>query len=216
MTKVTVYGLESLDFERTEEYPSRLILKATGDDGTHIVFEVGCLYDDADTIREMLHSAAGDAAQIVDDWVDEPDIEMDGFVAFDGRAGRYYVTLFGKTQDTGYNTQDIAEYELARAMAEAGYFPNAWYQNDRGNTNDIGESVRKYQDEGGDKLLPLLGVEYADGADITADGLSACVVRDYGELGIVYMLSGDDEQRFTEDRSVVKWDDSEPTGWDEH
>lgn len=107
-----------------------------------------------------------------------------------------------------YPSQDIAEYELARVMAESGVFPNAWYVNDRGNTDNISESLRKYHDEGGDKLLPLRGVEYEDGADITADGLSASVVRDYGDMGIVYVLSGDDEERFTEDRSLVAWDES--------
>lgn len=139
---------------RTDDEWGSIVVTITTDNDT-ITIGCGRFYDDAVTLRDSLASALSQAESIVKDWQDLPDADGDGFV-FEDR-GRYYVQLEGSTwQDghfparndrsnwrpQGYPSRDIAEYELARAMIDAGCFPNAWYQNERGYQEDIGESVR--------------------------------------------------------------------------
>ena len=61
-----------------------------------------------------------------------PDLDNDGFVGY-GR-GSYYAQIFGRdlTGPYGFPTSEIAIYELARAMAENGEFPAAWFEGEHG------------------------------------------------------------------------------------
>lgn len=51
-----------------------------------------------------------------------------------------------------FNTLEGAEFALAKAMVDSGYFPDAFYINDRGNYHRIDDDIRAYHDEGGNKM----------------------------------------------------------------
>lgn len=225
MAQVTTFGVDSIEVTREDDEAGSVVLVIRTEGGTDsctdsYTFYAGRFFEDAENLARDLRSAANDAEAIVSDWQDRPD-EYDGFVSED--RGRYLVSLdgvhwngdalvsvtrFPDRRWRSFPTRDIATYELARAMEVSGVFPNVWYQNERGSPDNIGEQVRAFHDEGGTNCKPLSGVEYEDGADVLIryeEGfLGGQVVKDYGELGIVYVLSGDDEERFSEDRSEVK------------
>jgi hypothetical protein len=151
----------------------------------------------------------------------EPDPDNDGFVALD--RGGYWARIFGKDltrRGRGFPTTDIAIYELARAMAEAGEFPNAWMEGEHGpSVRDINDEVRRFHDEGGSKLLPLEGVQYAPGDEIDSSeepGLYFTVDQDYGMLGIVAHASGDPSVRqYVSHGNRAKWRKIEGPSLDE-
>lgn len=197
---------EAPEFEvEREDESGDVVLTITTDAGDKVRINIGRFYDSASSLVDTLRSTADDVkANILTDWQDTPD-EFDGWVS-EGRDG-YYVRLEGTELGGrhGYASRDIAVYELAKAMADSGCFPNAWYQNERGNVDDIAYEVRKYHDEGGDKMLPLEGVEYGVGDRIVSGDQDWWVVeQDYGQLGIVAHVWGDPTVRTViEDRSEV-------------
>lgn len=221
MTQRTeLYGeLASIDVERMDDESGNLRVRITVLDGSAESARVdlfpGCFAEDAESLAAVLEQAAKEARAIVDGWEDRPSGEGDGFVSFDSyyRGGSYLVMLEGSRWDgdtlwpvgqgphIGFPTQDIAEYELERAMQSAGCFPNTWYEDDRG--YPVAIDVSKYSDDEG-KMKPLKGAEYEDGAAIDVDGMSAFVIRDYGVLGIVFRYEGDDERQYTDQRELVK------------
>lgn len=175
-----------------EDDSGEIILTVTGDGDESVRVNAGDSPEDAEQIRDSLRSLLADAEDLVKDWETRPDFESDAFVA-DGRDG-YSVSLEGSHIGT-YPSRDIATYELARAMADGGVSPNCWYQNERGNTDSIGEEISKYLGED-DKLLPLPGAEFEPGDVIRHADRNRCdwpmaVDRDYGELGIWAHTSGD-------------------------
>lgn len=123
--------------------------------------------------------------------------ENDGWVTLDG--GRYYVTL-GQSEPAGqlcggFPVRAVAVYELARMMADRGEFPAAWISGEHGPAAEgIDSEVRAYCDEVGDKLKPLPGTRYVDGAAVSlaGDDWPAWIVdRDYGDLGVMIHTEGD-------------------------
>lgn len=193
------------DVERNDDGDVVLTIKT--EDGDTVRINIGCFYDSAEGLETALRDAA-DAIKtnILTDWEDTPD-EYDGWVS-EGRDG-YYVSLEGiprRNTRHGYASRDIAVYELAQAMADAGCFPNAWYSNERGNTENIGEEVRKHHDAGGSSMLPLEGVEYEEGdAVIYSDPAWPWIVdKDYGQLGVVIHEQYDTRNRaHVTDRSEI-------------
>lgn len=202
MTVINVYDNEpEFGWQRDGEGDILLTIKA---DDTRITINVGHEYDAVTTVQEGLRKLAEDLyTQVVDGWEDIPE-EWDARVTAD--RGEYLVSIGGKDV-TGYPTRDIAVYELARRMADAGEFGNAWYYNEHGTYDNINDEVRKYHDEGGDKLLPLPGVQYQDGAtvDYGDPDFPWIVDRDYGPLGVRVHASGDpDVNALVTDRTELK------------
>jgi hypothetical protein len=212
MATFEMSGIEEIKAERLDNEWGDLRLTIKGEDSTQVVIDCGRFFDDAEVLKSLLFDASQDVANnILNGWEDRPDGEADGFVFSADRQPGYVVQLSGSPWDgevlgahnarsnarpVTFPTRDAAEYELAAAMSESGYFPNVWYENDRGITDDIGESVRKYHDEGGTGLLPLPGVKFEPDSDVwTPDGYRAVVVKDYGAIGITYVLDGDGERR---------------------
>lgn len=193
MAKIEIFCLyPQFSVNRAEDGQVVLTIVTGVQGGDVILINVGDNEETASTLHEQLDDTSAHLArEILDGWQDTPDPENDGWVSF--YDGKYSVSL-GRPRDiTYYPTMDIAVYELAALMAEAGYFPNAWYQNSRGITENIDTRVRAFHDEGGDKMLPLAGVEYQPGDQITygpgdaAPGIvePRTVVRDYGAMGII-------------------------------
>ena len=165
--------------------------------------------------------------RIVDNWEDRPDL-FDGYVCQDG--SKCYVQLSRRAWDgdgfdkclRSFPTREIATYELARAMSYAGEFPNAWFEGDRGHTEDIGDAVREFHDEGGTEVKPLPGAFFSEGDSIyflrrgnpypqpSTKGWAAYVVRDYGDLGLTYVLSGDDTVHYSPARGGIEPRKEEP------
>jgi hypothetical protein len=197
MAKIIMYGNPSIQVTRTEDEYGEVIMKITtegGSPGEAIEFHCGAGQVDADCLRGELESAHEAADDIFSDWEDLPD-ETDGSVTED--RGGYIVTLEGRNPEGmprgGYPSRDIATYELARLMADSGYFPNTWYFNERGNYDMTNEEVRAFHDERGDKLLSLPDAEYEEGTRVWLDqeGYPYVVDHDYGAMGIVIHVSGD-------------------------
>lgn len=191
-----------LTLDRGDDEAGTLTLEIVTDDGK-VTINLGRFYDDLATTVGELKRCADKGEKMLADWEDRPD-EYDAFVTEDRAA--YYLKLEGTTSRNprrGYPSRDIAEYELAAWMAESGVFPNAWFMNERGNVENISERIRKFHDAGGDKLLPLEGVEYAVDSDINAPYGGASVVMDYGKFGILYIYHGDDTVHFNEDREDI-------------
>ena len=89
-------------------------------DTTTITLSVAGIYDSASLLAQSLHHLAEDVDEdILDRWEDVPD-EFDAYISFE--RGRYHVSLEG-TRVGDYPSQDVAEIELARAMATAACSP---------------------------------------------------------------------------------------------
>jgi hypothetical protein len=129
MGEVTLYDTEpEFVVARDEAGDVQLIIRA---ERTTIRVSVGTVYDSASLLAQSLHHLAEDLdEQILDGWEDFPD-EGDAYITVEW--GRYHVTLEG-IRVGDYPSQDVAELELARAMATGGVFPNAWFVTDHGNT----------------------------------------------------------------------------------
>lgn len=189
MSRNEFYGEDQLDIstERADDESGMVTMTITAN-GDVITINAGRFQEDASALADELEKAAQEVRSIAGDWEDRPDDE-DGWVLAD-RDG--YFAKLSNEQAGPFPSQDIATYELARMMADSGYFPNAWRQDERGNYDAIHDAVRAFHDEGGDKLLPLPDVRYADGAEVTVSGDgSGYVVRDYGNLGVVVEHYGD-------------------------
>lgn len=76
-------------------------------------------------------------------------VEWDAIVSED--RGRYTVSMEGVNVGT-YDDRDDAYVALARAMVDAGCFPDAFYVNDRGNYHRIDMEIRELHDAGGDQM----------------------------------------------------------------
>nr|BFE56385.1 hypothetical protein GCM10020063_009110 [Dactylosporangium thailandense] len=165
----------------------RLQVRAAGVD---VYITIGDLYDDVSLLAASLHHLADDVDEdILDGWQDTPD-EFDGYISFD--RGRYHVSLEGKRVGD-YPSREVAEIELARAMADGGVFPNAWCITDHGNLVAIDDDIRRWHDEGGDQLASLPGVQYRPGDRVRyADGdWPYRVVGDWGPAGVEIHTDGD-------------------------
>lgn len=213
MSKITIYGLESIEVTREDDEAGTINLIINGADDTCIVIDCGRFFDDLSELRTSLENATEEAGSLIEGWEDRPDDE-DGYVGF-GRDS-YYASLSQKacvapyaSPRDGFLTRDIATYHLAEAMAESGYFPNAWYEEERGGHTDISESVRAFHDEGGTSLKPLPGVTFEEDDEVMVDGEYATIVFDYGaELGIVYRAG--DRLHHTDDRDdIVRIEDED-------
>lgn len=199
-SQVWMHGVESITVAQGED--NIIVLTITGEDGIEIRANCGRFHHDAENLREMLNTAHDAAVMIDRNWEDLPD-EDDGYVFFD--RGSYFVQLSGKRfgNEKGYPSRDIATYHLAEAMSEAGNFPNVWIEGIDNGAIAIDDDVRKFHDEGGTNLLPLEGKRFDDDAEVMADGWRCYVVKDYGKLGVTYVLAGDDTIHFTEDNTTL-------------
>lgn len=221
MSNFDATGIESIKIVREDNEDRTLALKIECEDGTSIDIYVGRYHEDGETIRDLLRDAATAFTKAeLDDWQDVPDFDDDGFICDADREPGYYVSLSGHYWTDGvllphsrtavnhearpFPTRDIAAYELACAMSAEGYFPNAWYQNDRGYTDDIGEEVRKWHDEGGDKPITLEGATFEAGTDVVIGEANATIVKDYGaKLGVVFRYDYDTTDSHTTDRATI-------------
>lgn len=174
---------------RADDETGAITLEIEGDDDT-VTIDVGRFEDDAYQLADELQSATRAAEDIRDNWEDRPDRETDGWV-YSWRDG--YHAKLGNQQTGPFPSRDIATYELARLMADGGMFPNAWYEDERGGTDDIAAAVLAYHDEAGATLKPLTGVRYQPGAVVREqDGDWPLVVdADYGDLGVMLHTQGD-------------------------
>jgi hypothetical protein len=210
-THVTLTGVPDFKIYRREDEVGAVMLRLEDVNGVVVEFDCGDNISDADALVEALDDAHDEATEVQENWEDRPD-EEDGYVS-EGSTRECYVSLSGKSPDgmprDGYPSRDIATYELARMMADAGYFPNAWYVNERGNTDEIGAEVRAFHDEGGDKLKPLEGVEFSEDdtviftSDPYQDPMQWNVVADYGTLGLILSSYGEPEFFDGEQRAEV-------------
>lgn len=78
-------------------------------------------------------------------------------------------------------------------MATAGVFPNAWFITEHGNHVAIDEDIRRWHDQGGDRMAPLPGVQYRPGDRVRYADI--CwpyrVVGDWGPAGVEVHPDGD-------------------------
>ncbi|HLL66442.1 MAG TPA: hypothetical protein VK453_11935 [Micromonosporaceae bacterium] len=158
--------------------------------GLSVRISVGNLHEDVSLLAESLADLAADVrADILDGWQDTPD-EDDGSITVD--RGRYHVSLDG-TRVGEYPSRDVAEIELARAMAAGGVFPNAWFVTDHGNHVDINDEIRRWHDTGGDQMAPLTGVQYQPGDRVRYAHIDwpCIVVQDWGPAGVEVHTDGD-------------------------
>jgi hypothetical protein len=173
--------------ERQPDGEVRLQVRAGG---VHVRITIGRLYDDVSLLAASLHHLADDVDEdILDGWHDVPD-EFDGYIGFD--RGRYHVSLDG-TRVGDYPSREVAEIGLARAMVDGGVFPNAWFITDHGNHVAIDDDIRRWHDEGGDQMAPLLGVQYKPGDRVWYAGVDwpYRVVGDWGPAGVEIHTEGD-------------------------
>jgi hypothetical protein len=187
--KVTAY--------RTEDEAGEVTLVITTDEGK-IRIHCGTEEEDADRVYDALNKGAAQARAVSREWEYRPH-EYDAYVSIDHsmrlRGTRYRIMLEGVTPPgtpaDGYPDKAVAIYELAAAMAMAGSFPAAWLEGADWAPQSIDDEVRKFHDAGGDKLLPLAGVQYEPGTEVRSDDGTWEVIRDYGVLGVWMGVPGD-------------------------
>jgi hypothetical protein len=156
----------------------------------HFRVTVGRGYEDVSLLAQSLRHLAEDVEDdILDGWQDTPD-DFDAYISFD--RGRYHVSL-DSSRVGDYPSRDVAEIELARAMAAGGIFPNAWFITDHGNHIAIDADVRRWHDEGGTQMAAIPGVQYQPGDQVryTDDGWPYRVIGDWGTAGVEIHASGD-------------------------
>jgi hypothetical protein len=219
MAQIELDALETLEIQarRADDERGDVMLIIRTDDGT-VRVRIGRTADDADRLAEALARALTQATSMGEDWYNLPD-ENDGYVSLN--RGRYYVTFGGKSPAgqprNGYPKPDIAIYELAKMMAEAGEFPPAWMEGEHGpSSREINAEVRAFHDAGGDQMRPLEGVRYEPGDEVRSDDGTWEVIRDYGELGVWLGVYGDRSagERFTTHELVERADLlSKARGW---
>jgi hypothetical protein len=164
----------------------RLTIRAGG---ATIRVSVGRIYGAALLGESLRHLAEDVTDTVLHEWQDAPD-DADGYITVD--RGRYHVTL--DTAPVGdYPSQEIAEIELARAMAARGVFPPAWLVGDRLVVCDINDRIRGWHDAGGDGMAPIDGVQYRPGDPIWyRDGdWPYRVIGDWGRTGVDLHTDGD-------------------------
>jgi hypothetical protein len=213
--KLTLNGNPSFKITRTDDESGdiMLVIDVEDEDGD-VEINCGRFSSDADALLGALQDAAKEAKSLADDWEDRPD-EFDGYVTED--RGTYRVVMESTRRpanwrEPGYPTREIATYELAKLMVESGCYPNAWYQNERGDTDDIGAEVYAFQEDGPDALTlkPLEGVEFSEDdtviftSDPYQDPVQWTVVADYGTLGLILSSYGEREFFDGEQRAQVK------------
>lgn len=188
MALIRIYdGEPGMKVERGEDGHVVFTIQARGDE---IRLDVMDTQESASHLHDILNDVSAHLSrEILDGWTDLPR-EDDAWVLFED--GKYYIRYAGMDDDDSYPTQNIATYELAAIMAARGEFGSAWFQNSRGIYEGIDTAVRAFHDEGGDKMLPLVGVQYEPGTEIrfTSDQspleqMDREVVKDYGAMGIV-------------------------------
>ena len=194
-TRIKLDGRESLAMKvtRDDTETGEVTLTITAGDG-EVRISAGRTEDDANSLLDELCKAAVQATAIRDgDWTYPPS-EHDAWITLD--RGNYYVNMGssqpGNHPDHGYPDVRVAVYELAELMAEHGEFPPAWASGEHGpSVREINGEVRAFHDQGGDKMLPLEGVVYAEGDEVGHDGDAWVVRRDYGTgIGVVLCNSG--------------------------
>lgn len=204
-TTITAYGLEMITVERTTDEFGILWLKINTEDGTKVRIQCGRFNEDAYNLkRELEEAAAYVQLEIIEGWEDRPD-DSDAYVFCD--RGYYYARL-ERDYVGPFPTREIATYELAALMSKQGYYPNAWYEGERGGYDDIGDEVRAFHDEGGDGLKSLIGVQYEPGDEVIVrpDAMFPdvyTVAKDYGHLGIT-LRTYDDTIKHADDRSQIE------------
>lgn len=214
--QLTLDGNPSFKITRKDDETGDIILVIDVED-EDVEINCGRFSSDADALLGALQDAAEEAKTLVDDWEDRPD-EFDGYVTED--RGGYRVVMESthrpaNWREPGYPTREIATYELAKLMVESGCYPNAWYQNERGNNDFIGEAVYAFQEDGPDslKMKPLEGVQFSEDDTVTFTSdpsqepvlwTEGTVVADYGTLGLILSSYGDREFFDGEQRAQVK------------
>ena len=213
MAHIDLTGDYEFSVERTDdedELGDIVVTLTVGSDT--VTFTVGHSQSDAEDLAGELRDLTADAERIFAGWQDRPDIDTDGYVSA-GPDG-FYVQLSDRP-DGPYPSCAIATYELARQMAESSYFPNAWYQDDQGNTEPIHDAIRALLDEH-DNLKPLPGARYQQGDVIALAGgnwPTWVVIHDYGHLGAMLHAQGDPSMTaFAEHDRLAPYgeDDDEP------
>ena len=196
---MTFIKLNSLDTFQAKAYrrddeSGAVVLWLHTDDAT-LEITVGYTDDEAAELAETLTAAAVQASAVADEWEVRPE-ESDLWVTLDRY--RYWVSWGHQDQPgqpkQGYPSPEIAIYEAARWQAERGEFSAAWMGGEHGpSVRSIDAEIRAYHDAGGDKLLPLPGVVYEDGAIVrlAGDPWAYVVGRDYGDLGVMIYTDGD-------------------------
>lgn len=219
MPTITGTGpLSVVAIERADDDDGAVTLRLAFEDGTVVSADVGITLVGVEDLADTLDRAAKAARELAEGWQDRPDYDDDGWVALDDRTRQYRVSLSGDVRDS-YPTRGIALFELACAMSEAGYFPNAWIEGEDWGPQPIDTEVRAFHDDGGDQPIELPGVEYEPGADVEASYQyqtapftwetswePATVIRDYGtDLGVLiaWHFQGEDHAAIT-DRTHIR------------
>ncbi len=196
MAEIMLSGDCEFSVEHSDENEEIVFILEAGDDTVRLI--AGGSATDAADLASQLRSAAEDADTIADDWEETPDQETDGIV-YETSDG-YTIDLEGAAlEDLGgrvrvFPTQDIAIYELARAMTDRRVCPDAWYVSERGDHEPIGSHIYTHLIDDEDKLRPPTGAKYSQGdvVSLAGDGWPTWTVDgDYGEYGVMIHAQGD-------------------------
>lgn len=189
--KITIDVKDDTDFlvEHEEDegrygYDQLVIVIRDGDSEIRLRSRPG--YTGVEDLASAFSYAAEKARKIRDTIADLPD-DTDAWIHSDRSQSWFRVELEGVTIGE-WPDEDVAVYELARAMSEHGSFPAAWLDPGDGPVS-VDDRVRAHHDEGGTGLLPLEGVKYDEGDDVQVLGrygwVDATVVHDYGtQIGV--------------------------------
>jgi hypothetical protein len=210
MNTTSYIGSPSFKIEKDESGDVVLTITDDTDPSSEIIIHTGSGYTGAEELADALDTLNDDMRDIITNWEDSPD-EEDGYISFYN--GKYCVSLSGN-QVGQYPSRDIAEYELAKAVIETGYYPNCWLEGERGGHDLL--DLSRFTDEQ-DNLKPLEGVQYGAGDDVTvseplSDWSSWVVDGDYGTLGLLLHIDGDPSVTLFvehEDREFVSADTEE-------
>lgn len=213
MNTTTYIGSPSFKIEKDESGDVVLTITDDTDPASEIIINTGSGYTGAEELAGSLDTLNDDMKDIMANWEDTPDAESDNFIFADTHRGGYSYNMSGTAAFGPFPSRDIAEYELEKAVQEAGYFPNCWLAGERGDYTLL--DLSRFNDDEGN-LKPLEGAQHETGSLVSvperlSDWTTWIVDGDYGTMGLMLHTSGDPSVTLfvegSDREGIIAWDE---------
>lgn len=216
MAHIRLSNLTKTSVDRdTVDEPYRVTVTLADEQGDVVEFRFpGRADEETSNFRDEIRGLLTQLDEVLEEWENMPDFDHDGFISppHENHGKGWWVKIFGRDVAVDAPSREIAIFLLAEAMTEAGEFCDVWETGKDWAPQPIDDQVRAMHDAGGTDLIPLEGVQYADGDDIEfiagedfsdpGKWTSGQVRRDLGQHGV--WIADFHETYHIEDRDDIR------------